>query len=102
MAAKEEEKEMEVGKDLAAGKEEVMGEEKEEGEVKEVKEEEKELSTCFRLYRTNSQDRTVGARVFRLKRSRTGKHVRLRVVAAFQSTRNVLVERRSGMKHISI
>ena len=57
MAAKEEEKEMEVGKDLAAGKEEVMGEEKEEGEVKEVKEEEKELSTCFRLYRTNSQDR---------------------------------------------
>ena len=40
MAAKEEEKEMEVGKDLAAGKEEVMGEEKEEGEVKEeVKEE---------------------------------------------------------------
>ena len=35
MAAKEEEKEMEVGKDLAAGKEEVMGEEKEEGEVKE-------------------------------------------------------------------
>ena len=31
MAAKEEEKEMEVGKDLAAGKEEVMGEEKEEG-----------------------------------------------------------------------
>ena len=57
MAAKEEEKEMEVGKDLAAGKEEVMGEEKEEGEVKEEEKEEKELSTCFRLYRTNSQDR---------------------------------------------
>ena len=65
MAAKEEEKEMEVGKDLAAGKEEVMGEEKEEGEVKEeVKEEEKELSTCFDcIARTR---RTGGvARVFR-------------------------------------
>ena len=44
MAAKEEEKEMEVGKDLAAGKEEVMGEEKEKGEVKEeVKEEVEEM-----------------------------------------------------------
>ena len=52
MAAKE------VGKEEETGKEEVMGEEKEEGEVKEEEKEEKELSTCFRLYRTNSPDRS--------------------------------------------
>ena len=86
MAAKEEEKEMEVGKDLAAGKEEVMGEEKEEGEVKEEVKEEEEggWRGATRAFDCIARTRRTGgvARVFRLKRSRSRKHILCAVVAA--------------------